>query len=137
MQRRLTKRDGFTLVETLAAFVILTLALSQLLAGVSGAAHNESRADFLLRASRDGQSHLSALGLEAPISVGETSGRYDDGLEWILSVDPPRLVKGKFAGGAPIAEGYLARLTISGPPARTNTLTLTTIAVVAPRDSNQ
>jgi general secretion pathway protein I len=134
MQRRLTKRRGFTLVEALAAFVILTIALSQLFAAVSGAANNERRADFLFRASRDGQTHLSTLGVETPISVGETTGTYEDGLEWILNVESPQLVNAKFSGHAPIAAGYRARLTISRPPARADTLTLATIAIVGSRE---
>lgn len=135
MRSHLTERSGFTLIETLAAFAILTLVLSQLLAGTSGAARNESRADFLLRASREGQSQLEALGVVGPISSGETRGRYEYGLEWILRVEPPRIVRG--ANGAPIAASHLARLTVFRPPFGTESLTLSTIKIVTLTDSAQ
>ncbi len=132
MRPHVTERGGFTLIETLAAFAILTLALSQLLAGASGAARNESRADFLLRASRQGQSQLEALGVDGSISPGETRGRYEDGLEWILTVEPQRIVKG--ATGAPIAASHLARITVFRPPAGTENLTLSTVKIIALTD---
>ena len=133
MRAHLTERSGFTLIETLAAFAILTIVLSQLLAGASGAARNESRADFLLRASRQGQSQLDALGVDGPVSSGETRGKYDDGLEWILSVEPRQIIKG--AAGAPIAASHLARLVVYRPPAGTETLSLSTIKIVTLADA--
>jgi general secretion pathway protein I len=129
MQSIVKERDGFTLVETLAAFAILTLVLSQLLSGASRAARNESRADFLLRASRQGQSQLEALGVDGSISAGETRGQYEDGLEWILSIEPRQIAKG--ATGAPVAASYFARLVIYRPPRGAESLTLSTLRIVS------
>lgn len=103
-------RNGFTLVESLAAFAILALFLAGLLNGVSGAVRNEDRADFLMRASVLGQSQLEAIGISAPIVIGETTGRSDDGLRWTLTIEPygatgsPSTVQNMIA--------YWARLTI-------------------------
>ena len=121
------------MVEALAAFAILTVVLSQLLTGVSGAARNESRADFLLRASREGQSQLETLGVEGAIQSGETSGRYDDGLEWTLTVEPRQILKG--ATGTPIAASFLAHLVIHKSPAGKETLTLSTVKIITLADA--
>jgi general secretion pathway protein I len=135
MRSYMTERSGFTLIETLAAFAILTLVLSQLLAGTSGAARNESRADFLLRASREAQSQLETLGVVGPVSSGETRGRFEDGLEWILRVEPRQIVRG--ANGAPIAASHLARITVFRPPSGTENLTLSTIKIITLADAAQ
>jgi len=132
MPHRLKAKAGFTLIETLVAFAILAMALGQLFVAVGGGARNDSRADFLLRASRLGQSQLAALGVDGRIEQGESSGRYDDGLYWRLSVAPHRAQRGP--NGNAVVASYWARLTISRPTAQaapSEALTLTTLKVVA------
>jgi len=136
LRTRLTTRRGFTLIEALVAFAILALVLGRLLSSAGGAAQNESRADFYLRAARLGQTQLESLGLSDPIRVGETSGRYDDGLLWSLTVEPYRDVKNPAGGIAAVS--YLAHLTIRRPTpvaAQRETLTLTTLKFVAVKEN--
>jgi len=125
------KRDGFTLIEALVAFAILALALAQLLAAAGAGALNESRADFYLRAARLGRSQLEALGVDAPLALGETNGRYDDGLLWTLVVAPYRQSHSP-AGGA-VTSSFWARLTIRRPLPQAvsrESLTLSTLKLV-------
>jgi len=136
---RLTSRRGFSLVEALAAFAILAMSLGQLLNGVSGGVRNESRADFLLRASRQGAAQLDALGVDGPVAFGQTSGRYADGLYWFLTVTPgPSAVSaagGVNATGAGGPNGQLtatsfhAELVIRKPSGFGETLTLATLKI--------
>jgi general secretion pathway protein I len=135
MRARLKSRRGFSLIESLTAFAILAMTLSQLLNGVGGGARNESRADFLLRAARQGASHLDALGVDGLPPVGETSGRYPDGLYWFLTVTPGESVAGP-AGGALVATSFHARLAIKKPSGFGDTLTLSTHKIKA-ADSRQ
>ncbi|HEY8072014.1 MAG TPA: type II secretion system protein [Methylocystis sp.] len=131
MQPGLKQKGGFTLIETLVAFAILALAMSQLLAAAGGGAQNDSRADFLLRAMRLGQSQLAALGVDGPIQPGETSGRYDDGLYWSLSIEPYRAYKSPT--GDSVIASFWTRLTISRPTPQSaprENLTLTTLKIV-------
>ena len=131
MRSRLTRRAGFTLIETLVAFAILALAMGQLLAAASGAAQNESRADFLLRATRLGRSHLDALGVDAPLPLGETRGQYDDGLLWSLVVIQHQQSKSPI--GSAVTSSYWARLTIRRPTPQVvsrESLTLSTLKLV-------
>jgi prepilin-type N-terminal cleavage/methylation domain-containing protein len=128
MRARLKSRRGFSLIESLAAFAILAMSLGQLLNGVSGGVRNESRADFLLRASRQGASQLDALGVDSPAPFGETSGRYPDGLYWVLSVRPGPTAQG-LAGG-PGVTSFHARLVIRKPSGYGETYTLSTVKLI-------
>jgi general secretion pathway protein I len=129
MRRQLKRRRGFSLIESLVAFAILAMTLSQLLNGVSGGVRNESRADFLTRAARQGASQLEALGVDDAPPIGETSGRYPDGLFWFLSVAPNAAIPG--ANGEPIATSFRARLEIRKPSGYGETLILSTLKVKA------
>jgi general secretion pathway protein I len=124
---RLRSRRGFSLIEALAAFAILAMSLGQLLNGVSGGVRNEARADFLLRASRQGAAHLDALGVDGPVPFGQSSGRYPDGLYWVLSV-----TAGPTAGtpaGPPLATSFHAELVIKKPTGFGETFTMSTLKV--------
>lgn len=130
MRLRLKSREGFSLIESLAAFAILAMTLTQLLNGVSGGARNESRADFLFRAARQGAAHLEGLGVDGPPPFGETSGRYPDGLYWFLSVTPGRTVAGAM-NQAPIATSFHARLEIKKPSGYGESFTLAVVKIKA------
>lgn len=124
----LRRRRGFSLIEALAAFAILALVMGQLLAGVSGGARNESRADFLMRASRQGMSQLEALGADGALAPGVFEGRYDDGLLWRLTVVARDALRG--ANGAPSAVAYGVQLVIARPSGD-SPLTLSTVKLVS------
>lgn len=125
MLLRLKSRRGFSLIESLAAFAILAMSLGQLLNGVSGGVRNEARADFLLRAARQGAAHLDSLGVDAPLPLGESAGRYPDGLYWKLSVTPgPRVGS---PNGETLATSFHARLVISKPTGYGETFTLSAL----------
>jgi general secretion pathway protein I len=108
------RRQGFTLIESLAAFAILAMTLGQLLQGVGGAARNEGRADFLMRATREGRAHLEALGVATPLASGVASGTYDDGLVWTLTVAPRDAVRTPLTGG-PALGVFSVQLDIRRP----------------------
>jgi general secretion pathway protein I len=129
MHAGLRSRRGFSLIESLAAFAILALVLGQLLSGVGGGARNESRADFLFRAARQGASQLDALGVDDAVPFGETSGRYPDGLFWFLSVTPGRTVNG--LTGKPIATSFHARLVVKRGTGYGDSFILSTLKIKA------
>ncbi len=132
------RRNGFTLIETLAAFAILILVMSNLLQGVSNGARNEAYSDFLTSARRDAQSQLEALGIAAPLLPGETAGTYDDGLQWSLSVTPYRSAGGGAGGGQRVL-GYATRLVVRRPAGadRAQSMTFATVKLAQEQERKQ
>ena len=109
----LRRRQGFTLIETLAAFTILALSLMQLMSSIRVGAENERRADFMMRASLAMKSQMARLGADLPLDVGDTTGHTDDGLIWVLSVRHDHAITQK--GGSPLLIGYRVNLDILPP----------------------
>lgn len=77
---------GFTLLEVLIAFVILALALAALLPGFSGGLRSLDVADDYATAALLAESRLEAVGREAALREGVTSGTFDNGFRWQLEV---------------------------------------------------
>ena len=77
---------GFTLIEVLIAFVILALALGALLPGFSAGLRGLDAADDYATAAMFAESRLAAVGREAPLEEGTTSGEFDERFSWRLDV---------------------------------------------------
>lgn len=96
-----TSRDpgeaGFTLVEVLVAFAILSIVLLALFSGLSTALFGDRRAEFTRSALRLAKAELETAGVDKPLTPGVTTGRFANGMEWKLSVQP-------YAAGTPKAE---------------------------------
>jgi general secretion pathway protein I len=76
------RQQGFTLIEILVAFMILTLALTVIFRIFSGGLRNlELSADYT-RAALVAESQLAAAGVTIPLEPGETSGELDDSFSW-------------------------------------------------------
>ena len=84
-----TRTSGFSLLEVLAAFVILALVGTALFRLFSGALVNASLADEYSRATLYAESRLAALGVETPLREGTLQGTSDDGYyAWTVKIDP-------------------------------------------------
>lgn len=100
---------GFTLVETLAAFTVLTLVLIALLAGLSRTTRGGRDAETMREALRLAQSKLDGLGVTEPLAPGESSGRFENGFEWRLRTREVRKGTNVHLAGAS------AEITVSAP----------------------
>jgi general secretion pathway protein I len=88
MSRDSRRGGGFTLLEVVVALVIAGLALVGMFeAGSSGlfAADTAARAE---EAVERAQSHLTAVGRDAALTVGHFTGDDGGGYRWRLSVHP-------------------------------------------------
>jgi general secretion pathway protein I len=72
------RADGFSLIEVLAAFVVLALVGTALFRLFSGALGNVSLADEYNRATLLAESRLVQLGAEATLREGTDQGTSDD-----------------------------------------------------------
>ena len=112
VKRRRRGQDGFVLIEALAAFTILALALGALMLGVFGGVRNDDRAIFYLSAARAANSFFDALGIESRPPPGVSSGRTSEGLPYVLTIayiDAPKQDDPK----APHPRAFKAHLVLS------------------------
>jgi general secretion pathway protein I len=79
---------GFTLIEVLAAFVILALALAVLLPGFATGMRSLVTADDYATATLLAQSRLELVGRAEPVEAGTTAGVLDDRFRWQLEIVP-------------------------------------------------
>ena len=77
--RLTTRAAGFSLLEVLAAFVILALVGTALFRLFSGALGNATLADEYSRATLYAESRLAAVSVEAPLKESTLQGNSDDG----------------------------------------------------------
>jgi type II secretion system protein I len=79
---------GFTLIEVVVAFAIVTIVLAALYQAIAGAwrgfARTQVREETLVLA----RAQLEAIGVEEPLQPGEHSGTYETGVAWRLTVEP-------------------------------------------------
>jgi type II secretory pathway pseudopilin PulG len=123
---------GFTLVETLAAFTMLTLVLVVLLGGLSQMAGRGRDAEVMREALRLAKAKLDGIGITEPLAAGESAGRFENGFEWRLRIrETAKLANGHVAAAAVeiavsgSANGVrmppavsLATFKLAGPPQR-------------------
>ncbi|MCF6281957.1 MAG: prepilin-type N-terminal cleavage/methylation domain-containing protein [Candidatus Polarisedimenticolaceae bacterium] len=87
--RQLSKNQtGFSLLEVLVAFVILSLVLTMVFRLISGTLGNVSTVDGYTRALILAESTMARLGSEIPLEVGENHGDEGDNFSWSLSITP-------------------------------------------------
>ena len=79
--------QGFTLIEVLVAFMILTLSLSVLLRIFSGGLNNVSVAGDYAQAVLLAESQLAVAGRSEPLVVGQSYGEYGDRFRWRRTID--------------------------------------------------
>lgn len=81
------RQAGFTLVEVLAAFAILTVSLAVVYPLLGNARAIEDAATRRL-ATLLAQSRLAVVGGELALEDGVREGRFDNGWEWRVAVAP-------------------------------------------------
>lgn len=87
------RQQGFTLLEAIAAFVLLALFIGVLMSTLSTSMRNTIRAEQASLAAQWVQSKLDLVGIGEKLETGHTRGRFDDDFRWEMVVeefDPPR-----------------------------------------------
>ncbi len=87
--RSVRSQRGFTLIEVVVAFALLALALTLLLASLSGASRQIRIASDSSRATLHAQSLLAQVGVGETLQPGSDQGSFDAGrYRWVLQVAP-------------------------------------------------
>lgn len=107
------REAGFTLVEVLVAFAILSIVLLALFSGLSTALFGDRRAEFTRSALRLAKDELETAGVDKPLTPGVAIGRFANGMEWRLSVQPYA------AGTSSATPAYWVEIIVR-PPSETN-----------------
>ena len=117
---RRSDERGFTLLETLVAFAIAAMALAILFeAAANGNAAAQAASRYQEAVSR-AKSHLAALGREASLTAGESTGDDGSGYRWRVRVTPvatamlPR-IRPSATGEAPHVTLFAIEVAISWP----------------------
>ncbi len=85
------KTRGFTLIEVVAAFAILALGLAMTMQIAAGGLQQTQQAADYSEAALLAQSVLDTAGVGEKLELGETSGDWEGGFSWILTVSPYEL----------------------------------------------
>ena len=127
---------GFSLLEVLAAFVILALVGTQLFRLFSGALGNATLADEYSRATLYAESRLAAVSVEAPLKESTLQGNSDDGLYAWTAVIAPYTTPGSTADLESAATAMPVRLwklaatvTWPGTPGSERSVALSTVRI--------
>ncbi len=88
--RPLPKRPerGFSLLEVLVAFAILSISLGVLLQVFATGLRNAGLADDYTQATLYAESILAAIGRETPLTAGERRGPVNEQFSWRSTVTP-------------------------------------------------
>ena len=111
--RRAAAEAGFTLLEVVVAVAIAGLALVGLFQAGSGGLFAVDTAARAEEALQRAQSHLAAVGRDAALVEGESSGDDGGGYQWRLQVQPAAQRQGVAADGVTPQNATLYSVLVS------------------------
>jgi len=122
----MTAQRGVSLLEVLVAFAIATLALGVLLQIFSRALQTNTVGARYARAAALAEAKLAAVGNEILLAPGVHSGAPEDGMDWIVNIEPYR-PEGWLGDEPPVAV-YLVTAVAAWPdPGHGRRVTLTSL----------
>lgn len=106
------RQRGYSLIEIVAAFVVLALGMSLAMQSVAGSVRQARIAAERTEAALLAQSLLDAAGVGERLQEGETEGNWDDRYDWTLRVEPLLLEEFDQGGGISSVPAELMRLEL-------------------------
>lgn len=79
---------GFTLVEILVAFVLLTMLLGGFLNVYSSGLNSVRSSEAQAAAVQVAEARMTTIGVEIPLAEGVETGLSDDGYRWTTEISP-------------------------------------------------
>jgi len=108
---------GFSLLEVLVAFAVLALSLGVLLQIFSRAMNSTALSETYSRAVALAEAKLNSVGADIPLEEGVHSGDPEDGMDWIINIEPYQIQDPAQAwiSENPSAQPYLITAVASWP----------------------
>jgi general secretion pathway protein I len=94
---RFPRADGFSLLEVIAAILLLAIAFAALMQVAGGSMALSGHAGEASKAAMWAQSKLDGITVIEPLREGSSEGQFDTQYRWRLKVSP-------WAGGATVAD---------------------------------
>ncbi len=82
------RQNGFTLLELLVAFVILSLAVAVLMRSFGQDLRSATVTGDYTTATLHAESILAGVGVDQPFGDGDRSGEFKDGYRWHVGIQP-------------------------------------------------
>jgi general secretion pathway protein I len=120
---------GFTLLEVIVAFTILSVAMVALLQAFATGMQGLSAAKASATALMHARSKLDEIGQTIFLESGETTGEFDDGFAWAVRIAHIPIELEGDAGGLIVAP-FEVEVRVTGPSG--GNVTLTTLRLGAP-----
>lgn len=128
MRASRTSDRGFTLIEVLVAFLILSFSLAALMTLFSGSLRSVRLGEDYARATALGQSRLALVDADGLDGVGIETGETEDGYRWSVEAAPmPDLEE---ATGESDFRPLALRVTVSWGALDNRSITLSTVRLV-------
>jgi general secretion pathway protein I len=130
-----SQQQGFTLIETLVAFMILALSLTVILRIFSVGLRNVALSEDYARAVLLAESQLSVTGVSTPLERGVSSGEWDTHFRWERVIEPYRPWNEDKVLTTPLL-AYRVTVSVDWDNAgRTRQITLSSVRLKQPEDS--
>jgi general secretion pathway protein I len=91
MKRAPGKQYGFSLIEIIAALLILAIAFAALMQVAGGSISLTNNAADHAQAALWARSMLDSAGVEKKLQAGTSQGKFDDQYHWRMTVQPYQL----------------------------------------------
>jgi general secretion pathway protein I len=82
------RQDGFTLIEVIASFTILSMTFMLILEILSNSSANTIKSSERSQVAMLAQSIMDEVGILIPVEEGQVSGQIDDRYSWLVTIQP-------------------------------------------------
>lgn len=127
MTAKFTREEGFTLIEVLVAFAILSLSLATLYTMMTGTVARLERAEGKQYALALAEAKLGEISVTRPLRLGVQNGTFGDDYIWQLSITRLDNERVQNSGLALVS----IKLSVQSPLSRTTAVTLETQRLVS------
>jgi len=83
-----SNEDGFTVIEAIVSFAIVSLVLVSLYEAISMSYRNTAIIKNRAQALASATSQLANIGIVTPLGQSKTEGTYSNGMSWRMTINP-------------------------------------------------